>query len=126
MIRRLVPIALVSMGAFAAGFPEAASVYNAGLYSQVPLTDVSDANRATFIADAKAAGIDAVWISVVDFFEEEARRKPVLDHLATEIALDALCHLEIVSDLDNLAVTNQNLAHLVETHLRIDYMCVLQ
>ena len=85
MIRRLVPIALVSMGAFAAGFPEAASVYNAGLYSQVPLTDVSDANRATFIADAKAAGIDAVWISVVDFFEEEARRKPVLDHLATEI-----------------------------------------
>ena len=62
-----------------------ASVYDAGLYSQVPLTDVSDANRATFIADAKAAGVDAVWISVVDFFEEEVRRKPVLDHLAAEI-----------------------------------------
>lgn len=85
MIRQLVPVALVSAGAFAAALPDAASVYDAGLYSQVPLTDVSDANRATFIADAKAAGIDAVWISVVDFFEEEARRKPVLDHLATEI-----------------------------------------
>ena len=85
MIRRFIPVALVSAGAFAAALPDAASVYDAGLYSQVPLTDVSDANRATFIADAKAAGIDAVWISVVDFFEEEARRKPVLDHLATEI-----------------------------------------
>lgn len=84
MIRRFIPVALVSMCVFAA-LPGAASVYDAGLYSQVPLTDVSDANRATFIADAKAAGIDAVWISVVDFFEEEVRRKPVLDHLATEI-----------------------------------------
>ena len=62
-----------------------AGIYDAGLYSQVPLTDVSDANRATYIADAKAAGVDAVWISVVDFFEEDARRKPTLDHLAAEI-----------------------------------------
>ena len=64
---------------------QAASVYDAGLYSQVPLTDVSDANRATYVADAKAAGVDAVWISVVDFFEEDTRRKPILDHLAAEI-----------------------------------------
>ena len=75
------PVELVPFGATCLRttcFPtaRAASVYDAGLYSQVPLTDVSDANRATFIADAKAA---------VDFFEEEARRKPVLDHLATEI-----------------------------------------
>ena len=26
----------------------AAGIYDAGLYSQVPLTDVSDANRATY------------------------------------------------------------------------------
>ena len=63
----------------------AAGIYDAGLYSQVPLSDVSDANRATYVADAKAAGVDAVWISVVDFFEEDARRKPILDHVAAEI-----------------------------------------
>ena len=62
-----------------------AGIYDAGLYSQVPLTDVSDANRATYIADAKAAGVDAVWISVVDFFEEDARRKVTLAKLAAEI-----------------------------------------
>ena len=62
-----------------------AGIYDAGLYSQVPLTDVSDANRSTYVVDAKAAGVDAVWISVVDFFEEDVRRKPTLDHLAAEI-----------------------------------------
>ncbi len=50
-----------------------AGIYDAGLYSQVPLSDVSDANRATYVADAKAAGVDAVWISVVDFFDQRVR-----------------------------------------------------
>ena len=48
------------------------------------------------------------------------------NHLATEIPFDALSHLEIMSDLDDLSVTNQNFAHLVDAHLWVDYMCVLQ
>ena len=48
------------------------------------------------------------------------------NHLATEIPLDALSHLEIMPDLDDLSVTNQNFAHLVDAHLWVDYMCVLQ
>ena len=34
-----------------------AGIYDAGLYSQVPLTDVSDANRAMYIAYRKDAFI---------------------------------------------------------------------
>ncbi len=63
----------------------AAGIYDAGLYSQIPLSDVSDANRATYVADAKAAGVDAVWISVVDFFEKGEKRQATLGHLAKEI-----------------------------------------
>ena len=44
MIRRFIPVALVSMGAFAADLPGTASVYDAGLYSQVPLGDVTEVN----------------------------------------------------------------------------------
>ena len=62
-----------------------AGIYDAGLYSQVPLGDVTKANRATFIADAKAAGVDAVWLSMADFFEEEPKRQATLGKLAAEI-----------------------------------------
>lgn len=63
----------------------AASVYDAGLYTQVPMEHLSDANRATYIADAKAAGVDAVWLSMTDFFVRGAKRQAELDRLASEI-----------------------------------------
>ncbi|MBQ9431900.1 MAG: hypothetical protein IJU44_10150 [Kiritimatiellae bacterium] len=77
---------LAGLAAFAVSVTlRAASIYDAGLYSQVPLEDVSDANRATFVADAKAAGVDAVLLSVVDFFVEADQRKATLGRLAAEI-----------------------------------------
>ena len=62
-----------------------AGIYDAGLYSQVRLEDLTEANRATYVADAKAAGVGAVWLSISDFFEEEARRQEILGKLAAEI-----------------------------------------
>ncbi|MBR1589167.1 MAG: hypothetical protein IJ658_12675 [Kiritimatiellae bacterium] len=62
-----------------------ADIYDARLYSQVPLGDVTEANRATFVTDAKAAGVDAVWLSMADFFEEEPMRRATLGKLAAEI-----------------------------------------
>ena len=62
-----------------------AGIYDAELYSQVRLEDLTEANRATYVADAKAAGVDVVWLSISDFFEEEARRQAILGKLAAEI-----------------------------------------
>ena len=53
----------------------AAGIYDAGLYSQVPLTDVSDANRATYIADAKAAGLDGAILPDVPHEESAELRE---------------------------------------------------
>ena len=80
-----IPMKILTIAGMILAGAVTAGIYDAELYSQVPLTDVSDANRATYIADAKAAGVDAVWISVVDFFEEDARRKVTLAKLAAEI-----------------------------------------
>ena len=62
-----------------------ADIYDAGLYSPVLLANITEANRATYVADAKAAGVDAVWLGIADFFEEEARRQAILGKLAAEI-----------------------------------------
>lgn len=60
-------------------------VYTAGLYAQIPLQDITDANRATYIADARAAGLETVILSIIDFCEEGEERRPQLDKLAREI-----------------------------------------
>ena len=65
--------------------PKHASVYDAGLYAQVPLNNITATNRATFIADAKAAGVDVVWLSMASFVEEGVRRQTRLVKLAEEI-----------------------------------------
>ena len=62
-----------------------AGVYDATLYSQVPLVDISDANRERYLADVRAAGVDTVLVSFIDFFEEGNARKPLLDKLARTI-----------------------------------------
>ena len=62
-----------------------AGIYDAELYSQVRLENLTDANRATFIADAKNAGVDVVWLSISDLFIEGAQRQSMLRKLAAEI-----------------------------------------
>ena len=67
----------------------AASVYEGRLYSQVPLEHLTDGNRARYIADAKAAGVDVVWLSYVgflsDFFGDGAKPEACSKRLAAEI-----------------------------------------
>ena len=62
-----------------------AGPYDADLYSEVVLDEVTDENRATFVADAKDAGVDVVWLAVPDLFVEGARRQSILRKLAAEI-----------------------------------------
>ncbi len=72
------------LGALEAGEAKK-DVRDAALFTQVPLMDVTDANRATYIADAKAAGVETIWLSFVDYFGQGAQRKAMFARLAGEI-----------------------------------------
>jgi len=61
------------------------TVYDAGLYAQIPLRDITDANRAQYLADVRAAGVETVLISFLEFFEQGEARRPTLTKLAAEI-----------------------------------------
>lgn len=63
----------------------AKTVYDAGLYSQIPLAHITDANRARYLADVRAAGVETVLLSACDFFEQGAERRAKLEKLAAEI-----------------------------------------
>ena len=48
------------------------------------------------------------------------------EHLARKVALDALRHGEVMAHLDDVSVANEDLAHLVKTHLGVDDAGVLK
>ena len=66
-------------------------VYHSDLYAQVPLQDITEANRARYVADARAAGIGTIYLSFIDdgigvgFFAEGAERQAAFARLAREI-----------------------------------------
>ena len=66
-------------------------VYHSDIYAQVPLQDITESNRARYVADARAAGIGTIYISFIDdalgkpFFEEGDARKKLFARLAREI-----------------------------------------
>ena len=63
----------------------APSLYDSEIYSQIPLQDLNDTNRARYLADVRAAGIGTVHLSFCEFFEEGAARRPTFDKLAREL-----------------------------------------
>jgi len=76
------------MTVLAAGLATAAAagVYDAKLYSQLPLFHITDANRATYLADMRAAGVETVLISgLYKVYEDDWTRMGVFSKLSSEI-----------------------------------------
>ena len=62
-----------------------ASVYDARLFSQVPVRDWIAGDRNRYLADVRAAGVDCVLASFGDMYAFGAQRAAFFDSLAQEI-----------------------------------------
>lgn len=66
-------------------------VYHSDIYAQIEFPTITDANRARYVEDARAAGIGTIYISIIGdwmgkpFFEECPERKEMLARLGREI-----------------------------------------
>ena len=64
----------------------ARSLYDSEVYSQIPLRDLTDANRAQFLSDVRAAQVGTVLLSFCDAYDEPPVRQAMFGKLAREIA----------------------------------------
>ena len=64
---------------------EAPSVHTAKVFSQIVFGDLTDANRARYLEDVKAAGVDCVFLSFGDYFQVGDPRRRFFERLGREI-----------------------------------------
>ena len=84
-VRRFVLSVLTAFPWLFSAVAASASLYDSEIYSQIPLFDLNDGNRARYLADVRAAGVGTVLVSFGDFFKEGAARRPTMDKLAHEL-----------------------------------------
>ncbi|MBP5320285.1 MAG: hypothetical protein J6334_04800 [Kiritimatiellae bacterium] len=92
LVHRFCIAAILALAAGMAAWGEPRTdLYHSDLYAQVPLQDITDANRATYLADARAAGIGTIYLSFIDdgigpgFFTEGPERQNAFARLKREI-----------------------------------------